>query len=271
MRQPINAASIRELLVTHDPLAAWPAAGPGTDGYELVADLAANSLGNMLGLGHAWTVVTDVIDLQYPGFYRAVRAGDPELQRRIALVAREIWDRHGNLYPRPPSIRRLPSGPPPEPPPAAILLAEPEILEDWLRVMEVRLEGETSLPPAERKSAAAMQSMLPRFVDAYFDGAHQEREDARLAFSRFQLCCHQLSGFAGLQHAGLQGTDPARALRHGLVAESLLDMRLDWRDELLLIQALKARAHTLELPYRELVELAAARSSPRTAEFLRNA
>jgi hypothetical protein len=41
--------------------------------------------------------------------------------------------------------------------------------------------------------------------------------------------------------------------------------------ELLLIQALMQRAETLKLPYRELLELAAARSSSKTADFLRNA
>jgi hypothetical protein len=113
--------------------------------------------------------------------------------------------------------------------------------------------------------------MLAGLVDAYSDASDDEREEARLAFSRFPLCCYQLSSFAGLQHADLLGPDPTRALRHALLAESLLDMHLDWRDELLLIQALKRRAETLKLPYRELLELAAARSSSKTADFLRHA
>ena len=105
MRLPINSASVREILLRHDPVAAWPGAGVREDGYADAAELAANSLHDMLGVGHVWTVVADAIDHQYPGFYRAVRSGDQELQRRIGLVAREIWDRHGNIVPRPPSVR----------------------------------------------------------------------------------------------------------------------------------------------------------------------
>ena len=271
MRLPINSASVREILLRHDPVAAWPGAGVREDGYADAAELAANSLHNMLGVGHVWTVVADAIDHQYPGFYRAVRSGDQELQRRIGLVAREIWDRHGNIVPRPPSVRQVPSDPPPEPPPGPEMVAEAGALEAWLRDMEGRLEAESVLPVPERQSAAAMRSVLEGLLDAYSDGSDNEREEARLAFSRFPLCCHQLSSFASSQHAGLLGLDPARALRQALLAESLLDMHVDWRDELLLIQALKQRAETLKLPYSEMLEFAAARSSSRTADFLRNA
>ncbi len=271
MRLPINSASIREILMKHDPVAALPGAGARDDGYADAAELAASSLRNMLGVGHVWTVVADSIDRQYPGFYRAARSGDHELQRRIGLVAREIWDRHGNIFPRPPRVRQIPSGPLPEPPPAAEMVAETGLLEGWLREMEGRLEAERGLPLPERQSAAAMRSVLEGLVDAYCDASDGEREEARLAFSRFPLCCYQLSSFAGGQHASLLGPDPARSLRHALLAESLLDLHLDWRDELLLIQALKQRAEALNLPYSELLDIAAARSSSKTADFLRNA
>lgn len=270
MRQPITAASIREILVREDPLATWPAAKPSRD-YEQAAELAASGLHNMLGLGHAWTVVADAIDRQQPGFYQALRAGDPELTRRLGLVAREIWDRHGNLLPRPPRVNAPISRPPPEPLPAPLLVAGPEHLEAWLRVMEAGLEAEGPLPAPERQFALAMQAVLPELVDEYLAATDAEREAARLSFSRFQRCCHQLSGFAGRQHAGLEGPDPAAALRRALAAESLLDLRLDWRDELLLIQALKRRALALNLPYAKLLERAAACSSDRTADFLRQA
>jgi hypothetical protein len=271
MRLPINSASVREILLRHDPVAAWSDADARDHGYADAAELAASSLRNMLGVGHVWTVVADAIDRQYPGFYRAVRSGDPELERRIGLVAREIWDRHGNIIPRPTSVRQVPSGPLPEPPPAPEMVAEAGVLEGWLREMEGRLDAERVLPVPERQSAAAMRSVLEGLVEAYSDGSDGEREEARLAFSRFPLCCYQLASFAGIQYAGLLGPDPARALRHALLAESLLDIHFDWRDELLLIQALKQRAETLKLPYSELLELAAARSSSKTADFLRNA
>ena len=116
-----------------------------------------------------------------------------------------------------------------------------------------------------------MQAALPGLVDGYLAASDAEREAARLAFSRFPRCCHQLSGFAARQHAGLEGPDPAGALRQALAAESLLDLHLDWRDELLLIQGLKRRAEVLNLPYAELLDLAAARSSTQTADFLRKA
>lgn len=268
---PINAGSIREILLRHDPLAAWPAATPNRDGYEGAAERAGAGLRRMLGLGQVWTVVADALDLQHPGFYRAVRSENPELQRRLGLVARELWDRHGNLHPRLPSSHQAPTGPPPDAPAASVLIADPEVLENWLREMEAQLEAERDLPPSERAAAVAMGALLAEIVDAYFDAADGEREEVRLAFSRFRLCCYQLSRFAGRQHAGLSGPDPAGALRRALVAESLLDMQLDWRDELLLIQALKRSAEARGLPYAEMVELAAARSSPRTAHFLRNA
>ena len=271
MSLPVRAASVREILVKHDPLASWPAAGPNPDGYQAVAERTADGLVRMLGLGHAWTVVTDAIDLEHPGFYRAARAGDPELTRRIGLVAREIWDRHANIVPRPPAVRTAAATPSPTPPPAALLLADPALLEGWLRAMEVQLEGETGLPVAERAAAKLMQSVLSAIVDAYFEATDGEREGARLAFSRFRLCCYQLGGFAGRQLANLEGPDPDRALRQALTAESLLDMQLDWRDELLLIQDLKRRAGAMGLAYGDRLEEAAARSSARTGEFLRQA
>jgi len=269
-RVPVNAG-IREVLTRHDPLAAWVAVDSNPDRYQAASELAAAGLANMLGLGHAWTVIADSLDLEHPGLYQALRGGDPELERRIGLVAREIWDRHGLIHPRPPRIPRITQGPLPAPPPAAILLAEPDLLAGWLRKMEGVLDAEGSVPAAERPGTAALQSMLPEFLDAYAEGSGSQREQARIAFSRFRLCCHRLGGFAGQQHAGLDGPEPESALRRGLLAESLLDMQLDWRDELLLIQALKTRAAELELPYLESIEMAANRSSERTAEFLRNA
>ena len=271
MSLPVSAASVREILVKHDPLASWSAAGPNPDGYQAVAARTADGLVRMLGLGHAWTVVTDAIDLQHPGFYQAARAGDSELTRRIGLVAREIWDRHANLVPRPPAVRTAAATLSPTPPAAALLLADPGLLESWLRAMEVQLEAETGLPVAERAAATLMQSVLAAIIDAYFEATDGERESARQAFSRFRLCCYQLGGFAGRQLGKLAGPDPRGALRLALTAESLLDMQLDWRDELLLIQDLKRRAEVVGLPYGDLLEEAAARSSARTAEFLRQA
>ena len=271
MRLPITAASIREILVREDPLATWPAAKPDPDGYEQTAEMAASGLQNMLGLGHARTVVADAIDRRQPGFYQALRAGDPELGRRMGRVAHEIWDRHGVLIPRPPRSPGPDPGAIPEPTPTAVLIARPDVLEAWLRSMEAGLDAEGALPPPQRHFGPVLQAALPGLVDGYLAASDGEREAARLAFSRFQRCCHQLSGFAGRQHAGLEGPDPAGALRQALAAESLLDLHLDWRDELLLVQALKRRAELLNLPYAELLEMAAARSSTLTADFLRKA
>ena len=259
------------MLVRADPLATWPPAKPGRDGYKQTSELAANGLRRMLGLGHAWTVVADAIDRRHPGFYQALRAGDPELRRRMSVVASEIWDRHGNLFPRPPRLPGRASGPQPPPPPATMLIGQPGVLEGWLRALEAGLGAESALPVDERQSALAMQSVLPGLVDHYLSASDAEREAARLAFSRFHLCCYQLSRFAGHQHAGLEGPDPAGALLRALTAESLLDLHLDWRDELLLVQALKRRAAVLDLPYAELVEEAATCSSAPTADFLRKA
>jgi hypothetical protein len=49
----------------------------------------------------------------------------------------------------------------------------------------------------------------------------------------------------------------------------MLDMGLDWRDELLLLRDLRRRAEAAGVPFAALVHQAAACSSQRTAAFLR--
>jgi hypothetical protein len=53
------------------------------------------------------------------------------------------------------------------------------------------------------------------------------------------------------------------------MAESLLDMGTDWRDELLVLRHARDTAASAGLPFAERAEDAAAASSPRTATFLR--
>lgn len=79
---------------------------------------------------------------------------------------------------------------------------------------------------------------------------------------------YQLAGFAGRQLAAIAGPGGKVALRHALLAESLLDQGLDWRDELLLLRDLRERSRTAGLPFDALFAEAAACSSAGTSDFL---
>jgi hypothetical protein len=78
----------------------------------------------------------------------------------------------------------------------------------------------------------------------------------------------QVSNFVARQSRSLDGDNPTEALRNALVAESILDLGIDSRDELLSVRELRRNAESAGLPFESLVRQAAAYSSPRTAKFL---
>ena len=100
MGSPVTADWLQQVRERHDPLAAWSGVGrPGASDYRWEAQLAAADLREVLGLGHARTVVADALGRVHPGVYQAFAAagvGD-ELNARLGRVAREIWNRHGSL------------------------------------------------------------------------------------------------------------------------------------------------------------------------------
>jgi hypothetical protein len=272
MADEVTAARLQEILIRHDPLAAWPPAAWSAHDYRRAAQLAAEGLREILGLGHVRTVVADALDQIYPGLYQAVDQGDRELGQRLGRVAREIWDghaRHLGRNPRGENQRAALVTTVPTAPPVADLVADNDILTAWLRDIEERLYAERNVPGRELRSAAlALRATLPALADAYFDATDDQRIAMRLAFSRFRRVQHQLSGFAAVQLADVQGPGGVAALRRALLVESILDLGTDWRDELLLLRDLRRKAEAARLPFGELVMQAAARSSPRTTKFL---
>jgi hypothetical protein len=226
----------------------------------------------MLGLGHVRTVVADALDQIHPGLYQAFAQGDQDLGQRLARVAKDIWDdhaRHRGRRPRGENQRAAPLAAAPAPPPVAKLVADHDLLTAWLRDVEDRLYTERDAPGREPQSAAAaLRGTLPALAEAYDDASDDQRTAIRLAFSRFRRVQHQLSAFAAAQLGAVQGPAGVAALRQALLVESILDLGLDWRDELLLLRDLRRAAEAAGLPFGDLLRQAAARSSPKTTTFL---
>ena len=260
---------LREALVRHDPLGAWAPAGTRSSDYAREAEDAVSGMQRILGVGHIWTIVADAIDGHHRGFYRAAHADQGELRRRLSSVSREAWDRQGGPFlAARPALRALEKRPPPTPPVPA-LIADGDTLTRWLREIELRLEAESDQTDwSARTAARGLREMLPELVTAYLAASMRQREEARLAFSRFHRVRHQLGGFAAQQLADVRGEQGELALRRALLTESLLDLGFDWRDELLLLRDLRQRSRAAGLPFDELVAEAAACSSAPTADFL---
>ena len=223
----------------------------------------------ILGVGHIWTIVADAIDGLHPGFYREARADQGELRGRLSNVSREAWDRQGGPFlAARPALQPL-EAPPPPAPPVSELIADSDTLTQWLRELELGLEAESDQADRSARTAAkGLREVLPGLVTAYLAASESQREEARLAFSRFRRVLHELGGFAAQQVAEVTGTQGELALRRALLTESLLDLCLDWRDELLLLRDLRQRSRAAGLLFDELVAEAAACSSTRTARFL---
>lgn len=273
MAREITATWLQQLLEREDPLAVWSGVGrSGSSDYQREAQLAAVDLRELLGLGHAFTIVADAIDRVHPGFYQAVDAatrGD-ELRIRLGRIARGIWDRHGIRLPSERPSPMAPPGPLPSTPPVDDLIHDGATLTGWLRGIEVHLAAEVNRPGSPPGPAAsALLSLLPQIVDAYLEAGDEGRARMRLAFSRFLRVCHRLSSFAAMQLRLLDGQQGPEALRRCLVAESLLDMNVDWRDELMLLRDVRRIALSQGLPFEAEVERAAGCSSAETARFLR--
>ena len=273
MSGEVTAAWLRTVLARHDPLGAWPPAVAAGYDYRRAAEQAADDLHETLGLGHAYTVVADVLDREYPGLYQALEAGDPELVRRLRLVARAIWEHPARrlgqavqgAHQQAPLSASLPVAPA-----VATLITDGAVLTTWLRDVEAHLAREPyALRDPAPPVAAVLDGVLPALADAYLGATDDQRSATRLAFSRFRRVLHRLSTCAARQLPAVAGPAPNQAVQRALALESMLDMRLDWRDELLLLRDLRRRADAAGVPFAALVHQAAACSSPRTAAFLR--
>ena len=265
----ITAGWLREVMARYDPLAAWEPGVAHLSDYTAESAKAVAGMRRVLGLGHIWTLVADAIDESHPGFYSAARADQGELRRSLALIAREAWDRHSWMTPRTRTRLRRPEGALPAAPPATDMVTDATNLELWLRLVEDHLEAESDVPdPAARVAATVFRTALPDLVTAYARADEQQREATRAAFSRFLRVRYLLTGFAGEQLAGIAGPGGEAALRRALLAESLLDQGLDWRDELLLLRDLRERSRAAGLPFDALLAEAAACSSAGTSNFL---
>ena len=268
---------VRGVLVRHDPGGAW-SHEPRllADDYAPESQAVAQHLSSVLGLGHIFTLIADAIDQRRPGFYQA-SAVNADIQRRVAAAARELWDgrsarlglRLGQALPRP-LVAGVTTPTIPDAPLSQKLIADGELLTGWLREVENGLTGEPNPFSDPGPWSIALRAALPDIVDAYAVAPESERVAMRLAFSRFRRALHSLSGLVAGALATLDSSDAERSLRRGLMAESLLDLGTDWRDELLVLRDARRRAAAAQLPFAKLAEEAAAASSARTATFLRN-
>ena len=151
--------------------------------------------------------------------------------------------------------------------PPASLTDEPGLLA-WLRYEEDVLRAEQGPPTESWPFAAAFHAELLVVIAGYVSASDAQRETIRRAFSGFRWVLWQVSNFVARQSQSLDGANPAEALRNALVAESILDLGIDSRDELLSVRELRRKAESAGLPFEALVRQAAAYSSPRTAKFL---
>ena len=223
----------------------------------------------MLGVGHARAVVADAIDQEHPGFYGAVDASNPALTAALNQLAMEIWNHQGG-----PRIGGDPAPTPAaapamvtDPGPAGLLVTDDPRLTEWLRGVEIQLDVEMHGIARDRPAAAALLSALPDLCEAYWDGTVEVQQSVRRAFSRFRRVLYILSGFAGMQLEPVS-SGSTMALRNALVAEAILDLHTDWRDELLLLRDLRKAAGAVGLPFADLVQDTARRAGPETATFL---
>jgi hypothetical protein len=267
----VPAGWLRELLARVDPLAAWQSGEPSADAYASEAQLAAADLQRVHGLGHARNVVADAIDRLHPGFFAAAEGDDAvELNSRLGLIAREIWESYGAVVPaREPSTLRAAAeveGPPPS-------LSDSAALVEWLRGVEQVLEADEGDGSSPRPVRNEVRSELVAIVDRYEDAAADQQDGARLAFARFRLVRYDLSAIAASQarmliDASAAGDAEAVALARLLFAEALLDGGPDWRDELLVLRDARQHAERLGLPFASVTRRAAGASTERTAHLL---
>jgi hypothetical protein len=278
MGRYLTAEDVESSLSRHDPLSAWDPQHSTSRDYASAAASASLALRRVQGLGHIATVIADSVDRLHPGFYEAYRRRDPGVVGPVNRVARELWDIHGILPGRatePPISEsadtvRPGEGVPAGAPSAAEIAQDPQLLVDWLRDVEALLSqvpaGSSTI---QSPGGELLRRELPALIDGYPDLDAASREAVRDAFARFRLVLYHVSMFAGSQYSAMSTSDPLVALRRALLAESVLDLGLDWRDELLMLRDLRRDAEARGLPFASEVEKVAACSSEATAEFLR--
>lgn len=277
MGRELTRDDIRESLIRHDPLGAWDPQLRGQSDYTDEAVTARADMTRILGVAHIITIVADALDRSHPGFYAAYRRAETEAVASMRRVGRELWDIHGitisgtvrdgSVARRDPDEAPLPSAPP-----VRAIAGNPQLLIEWLRSAEGALRNMPSSESSHRSPVGTLlQRELPVLVDGYAEADAATQEAIRDAFSRFRLVRYRLSDFAGSQYSAIVNAEaePMTALRRALFAESVLDMGLDWRDELLMLRDLRSASEARGLPFATELEKAAQRSSPATARFLR--
>jgi hypothetical protein len=258
---------LQKVLSRHDPLGAWPPTASSKRDYALEARLVLQRLRSIQGLGHVRTLVAEALDQVHPGLCGAVEQ-QGELKARLGRVAQEI--RQAPAYRS--GVNAI--GAAHADPGLAVVTARPASMTDepgllaWLRYVEDVLRAEQGPTSQSWPVAAAFHAELAVVIADYVNASDTQREAIRGAFSGFRWVLWQVSNFAARQLEALDGANPTEALRNALLAESILDLGTDWRDELLSLRELRRKAESAGLPFAALVRQAAAYSSPRTAKFL---
>jgi hypothetical protein len=258
---------LQKVLSRHDPLGAWPPTASSKRDYALEARLVLQRLRGIQGLSHVRTLVAEALDQVHPGLYGAVEQHG-ELKGRLGRVAQEI--RQAPAYRS--GVNAV--GAAHADPSLAVVTARPASTTDepgllaWLRYEEDVLRAEQGPPSESCPVAAAFHAELAVVIADYVNASDTQREAVRGAFSGFRWVLWHVSTFAARQLGALDGANPTEALRNALLAESILDLGTDWRDELLSLRELRRKAESAGLPFEALVRQAAAYSSPRTAKFL---
>ncbi len=258
---------LQQVLARHDPLGAWPPTASSNRDYGLAARLVFQRLRGIQGLSHVRTLLAEALDQLHPGLSDAVQH-QGELSVRLGRVAQEI--RQAPAYRS--GINAI--GVAHADPSLAVVTTPPASMTDeagllaWLRYEEDVLRAEHRPPTGSGPVAAAFHAELLVVIAAYISASDTQRETIRRAFSGFRWVLWQVSNFAARQSQSLDGANSTQALRNALVAESILDLGTDSRDELLSLRELRRKAESAGLPFEALVRQAAAYSSPRTAKFL---
>jgi hypothetical protein len=258
---------LQKVLAHHDPLGAWPPTASSNRDYGLEARLVFQRLRGIHGLSHVRTLLAEALDQLHPGLSGALEQ-QGELRVRLGRVAQEI--RQAPAYRS--GINSV--GAAHADPSLAVVTAPPASMTDepgllaWLSYEEDVLRAEQGPPTDGWPVAAAFHAELLAVIAAYVSASDTQRETIRRAFSGFRWVLWQVSNFAARQSQSLDGANPTEALRNALVAESILDLGTDSRDELLSVRELRGKAESAGLPFEALVRQAAAYSSPRTAKFL---
>jgi hypothetical protein len=265
----VSVEWLTEVLGWHDPLSAWPPTAASAHDYQPEAELVVHSLRHLQGMGHARMLVADALDQLHPGLYRAIQ-DNVELSQRLGRIAAEIWDFGGRARGPDWSVAEgsAPQAVPTQPPLERELVSDEDGFTAWLRGIEAGLEAEHAGQSDLRPAREALGAALPAVLEAYASGTDQQRAAVRRAVSRFRLVLYEVSMFGARQWNESRSPNSTNALRQALLAVSVIDGGLDWRDELLMLRHLRQVAMAANLPFEDFLHQAAACSSERTAGFL---